>query len=189
MRRLLFIAGAGAILGTSAALFHISYGVETLEDRLAGLNRQIVAEQQAIRVLRAEWAYLNRPDRLAELAAAHTELTPMQPDQIIETVRVIPAPLPGVDSPGDAEALMSLVEMPGFGALPVPPRRPGSRATAPAATRTAEAATGAGAAPRVRPAAPAPADAAAAVPVSAGSADPMAALIATVGAEGGGGGR
>ena len=89
----------------------------------------------------------------------------------------------------DLVALMSLVEMPGFGALPVPPRRPGSRATAPEATRTVEAATGAGAAPRVRPATPAPADAAAAVPVSAGSADPMAALIATVGAEGGGGGR
>lgn len=188
MRRLLFIAGAGAILGTSAALFHISYGVETLEDRLAGLNRQIVAEQEAIRVLRAEWAYLNRPDRLADLAAAHTELTPMKPDQIIDTVRMIPAPLPGVDSPGEAEALMSLVEMPGFGALPVPPRRPGGRTTVPAVSRTVEAATGAGAAPRVRPAAPAPADAAA-VPVSAGSADPMAALIATVGAEGGGGGR
>jgi hypothetical protein len=33
-------------------------------------------------VLLAEWSYLNRPDRLAGLAARHLDLSPMTPGQL-----------------------------------------------------------------------------------------------------------
>ena len=63
-------------------LFHVKYQVQALEEELARLNAAILKEQQQIHVLRAEWSYLNRPDRIAELAARYLELEPMKPAQI-----------------------------------------------------------------------------------------------------------
>jgi len=114
-----------AVAFSAAALFRISYRVEGLEDRLSGLNRQIVAEREAIRVLEAEWAYLTRPDRLRRLAAFHTDLAPLGPDQMIEDAGRIPHPLPGVGGADDVRRLMTLVDAPGLDRLPLPPRRPG----------------------------------------------------------------
>ena len=53
----------------SGALFHTSYQVQGLGDDLAGLNRAIVQEQEAIQILKAEWSYMNDPNRIEEMAA------------------------------------------------------------------------------------------------------------------------
>ena len=53
-----------------AASIVIGTEVHDLEDRLAGIAR----EQEALHVSRAEWSYLNRPDRLEELARRHLDL-------------------------------------------------------------------------------------------------------------------
>ncbi len=49
------------------ALFNITFKVEQLEAELNQLNKQILKEQKAVHVLRAEWSYLNRPDRIEAL--------------------------------------------------------------------------------------------------------------------------
>lgn len=78
-RSTLFWLVAAILVG--CGLYQLKYEVQAKEERLARLNRQIQLEQEAIHVLNAEWAFLNRPDRLAELANRHLEMTPVAPAQ------------------------------------------------------------------------------------------------------------
>ena len=50
------------------ALFNIKFKVEQLDNDLSQLNKQILKEQNAVHVLRAEWSYLNRPENIENLA-------------------------------------------------------------------------------------------------------------------------
>lgn len=63
-------------------LFQLKYAVQARETELAALNRELLASKEAVQVLRAEWSYLSRPDRIAALAARHLALAPMTPDQV-----------------------------------------------------------------------------------------------------------
>ncbi|MFQ5983893.1 MAG: hypothetical protein ACE5LL_00075 [Alphaproteobacteria bacterium] len=71
------------LVGTMAvALFELKYEVQRLEDELAALDRDLLKSQGTIHVLRAEWSYLNRPDRLKDLAIRHLDLEPVTGAQI-----------------------------------------------------------------------------------------------------------
>ena len=110
-----------ALTGVAAVvLVQVSAEVRGLEDELSGLNAEIVAERETIRVLRAEWVYVNRPEWLGRLADDVTDLAPMLPQQIAQSVAEIPMPSP---DPGDGVPL-ALIDVPGFNAVPVPVRRP-----------------------------------------------------------------
>ena len=76
---MLWVAVIGAMAG---GLFHLKHEVQRVEDELAGVDRDLLASQEAIQVLRAEWSYLNRPERLSALASRHLDLEPLAPDQI-----------------------------------------------------------------------------------------------------------
>ena len=78
-RSTLFWLLAAILIG--CGLYQLKYEVQAKEERLARLNRQIQLEQEAIHVLNAEWAFLNRPDRIADLANRHLELTQVVPTQ------------------------------------------------------------------------------------------------------------
>lgn len=86
---------AGLVASASFVLFHTSYEVQALDQKLGSLNHEIRREQEAIRVLRAEWAYLNQPARLRTLGEQFSPLAPIRPSQVIASVEQIPAPLPG----------------------------------------------------------------------------------------------
>ncbi|MBO6782171.1 MAG: hypothetical protein JJ899_02700 [Alphaproteobacteria bacterium] len=64
------------------ALFHVSFEVSALDDRLAALNKDIRDDREAIHVLRAEWSFLNQPERLEELARRHLDLMPVAGNQL-----------------------------------------------------------------------------------------------------------
>ena len=66
----------------SSGLFQLKYAVQEREDQLTSLNRDLIASEKAVHVLNAEWSYLNRPDRIAGLAARHLDLVPMAPGQV-----------------------------------------------------------------------------------------------------------
>jgi hypothetical protein len=68
----------------SLAFYRLAYEVQQLENRLAETNRGIMIEHNAIDVLRAEWAYLVRPDMLQERAARHLNLAPIAAHQVID---------------------------------------------------------------------------------------------------------
>lgn len=167
----------------SAALFYISQEVQDLRRDLGGLNGDIAEERDSIRVLRAEWAYLNRPEWLEELAEeAELDLAPIRGGQIIASVDTIPMPLP--DSPrasaaqqaaapftvawsGSPVTVAVLGAPAGYQAMPLPMRRPpeepplmfaGIAGHAPAEPVAVAPAAAAAAVPQsVAPAAPAPA--------------------------------
>ncbi|MBL4721802.1 MAG: hypothetical protein JKY20_11825 [Alphaproteobacteria bacterium] len=65
------------------ALFHITYKVEQLEHQLTTLNKEILEEQNAVHVLKAEWSFLGRPERIEELRRQFLpELQPLRTTQI-----------------------------------------------------------------------------------------------------------
>ncbi len=79
-RATLFWICLAALVGFG--LFHVKYKVQELEEELGRLNADIMREQETLHVLRAEWAFLNRPERLEDLNARFLHLGPLTPAQI-----------------------------------------------------------------------------------------------------------
>ncbi len=73
---------------TAFAMFVVSYRVKGLEDELAAVVQARATSERSIHVLRAEWTYLTRPERLSELALRNLVLAPAVPRQVVafETV-------------------------------------------------------------------------------------------------------
>jgi cell division protein FtsL len=128
----LFWLGLAGAAG--AVLFQTSYEVQELEEQLAAVNRKIVAEQEAIQVLKAEWSYLNDPTRLETLARTHLALRPTDARQFIASLDVIPMrPAPAAPDAGPAPLPpMAGLQSPAKPASPAP-----AKAAAPAATPAA----------------------------------------------------
>jgi len=53
--------------------YRVNYATQEAMNRVADLEEAIAAEREALAVLNAEWAYLNRPDRLRALVAENAE--------------------------------------------------------------------------------------------------------------------
>lgn len=68
----------------AAGLFTLKDQVRRLEGRLAEVRTSLGKERQEIGRLRADWAILEEPERLARLAAEHLHLQPAQPGQIVD---------------------------------------------------------------------------------------------------------
>ena len=77
------LSTVAAIMAVS--LFHVKYKVLELEKERASVNKQIVSSQDAIHVLKAEWAHLNNPQKLSMLNARHLKLKPPRSPQIMSS--------------------------------------------------------------------------------------------------------
>ena len=97
-----------AMLGVG--LFQVKYAVQTKERELRTVNRQITADREAMRVLEAEWSYLNDPVRLADLTRRHTDLAPVMAGQIATFEGLAPRP---ADIDETAPGLPPLAAVPG----------------------------------------------------------------------------
>ncbi len=96
MRRGVLISGLAVTGVVAVGLYSLSYEVQRLDSELKGLGREIMAEHEAIEVLRAEWAYLNQPAVLERSANRHLSLGPIAPGQIasLGELPVRPGPAP-----------------------------------------------------------------------------------------------
>lgn len=79
------------ILPVALGLFYVKHIVENLEEDLTALEKSISSDKDEIHVLRAEWAYLSRPERVQKLANDYLELEPASGSQIAD-VKAIPFP-------------------------------------------------------------------------------------------------
>ena len=82
MKRPLTVLAFVLIGLVALGLYQLKYEVMRLEGRKADYDRAIAAEREAIQVLKAEWSYLNRPQRLDELAERHLDLAPVEVRQL-----------------------------------------------------------------------------------------------------------
>ncbi|WP_137702193.1 cell division protein FtsL [Marimonas lutisalis] len=84
MRTLLYIVTAMVVIGLAFWAYHENYKTQEALTETETLQRDIGAARARLGMLRAEWAYLNRPDRLRELAEINFErlgLLALSPDQ------------------------------------------------------------------------------------------------------------
>jgi len=102
--RPLGIAGFALVAVLAFGLFTLKYEVRGLEAELEQLERQADADQEAIRVLGAEWSYLNRPERLAALSARYLPLSVVSARQI-GSIELLPRRISVAAEGGDGDAL------------------------------------------------------------------------------------
>jgi hypothetical protein len=135
---------------SGAALFHTSQKVTDGRTKLEALAARTAKESEALRVLEAEWAYLNQPGKLEKLVKQYLDLAPLKGKQFgkVEdfaerTKEAIASALPA------AEAEKAPVEKPVVKIIPA--------ATPPAAKPAPKRPVEASAAPKPAAKAPAPA--------------------------------
>ncbi|MFN8984616.1 MAG: hypothetical protein ACK5X9_19135 [Alphaproteobacteria bacterium] len=134
--------------GAGLHLYQVKHSVSVLDRELHKVNRQTEEVRERTQILHAEWALLNEPDRLRQVAQRHLALEPMAPAQFIreaELERRLPAarPFAGPPSlfgppempPSVPEALM--VPSP-LAAAPAPPAAAPARPDAPPRQAQAE---------------------------------------------------
>jgi hypothetical protein len=83
MKNLLYFFSAVVLVILAFWAYRVNYETQQAEARVEDLRFQIARERENIAVLRAEWAYLNRPDRLRELAELYfpdLKLMPLNPE-------------------------------------------------------------------------------------------------------------
>lgn len=111
-RRFLVLAAAMLAVAAGTALFRVSQQVQEAEDRAGELSRAVVSEQEAIRVLNAEWDYLNRPDRIEQLAQEHLHMRLPQVKQMEGSAADLPETFtPPQEEKADIETQPAAVEI------------------------------------------------------------------------------
>ena len=100
MRSLLYILAAMAVMGLGFWSYQENYKTRDAISEVRGLHAQIGRAHERLGMLRAEWAYLNRPDRLSDLAELNFDrlgLLPLMPNafgQVNQIIYPVPDALP-----------------------------------------------------------------------------------------------
>ncbi len=84
MKAFLSVLAALGVMALAFWAYRENYATQAVLDDVERLEREIAETREALSVLRAEWAYLNRPDRLRDLAELNFDrlgLLPLLPEQ------------------------------------------------------------------------------------------------------------
>lgn len=98
MRSFLFVLAGLAVMGLAFWSYQENYKTRDALSEVRSLHTQIGSNYERLGMLRAEWAYLNRPDRLSDLAELNFDrlgLLPIMPDAFGRVDQII-YPLPDV---------------------------------------------------------------------------------------------
>ncbi len=79
-----------AAIFSGGGLFWTSQNVQHAEEQLRDLRHASQKEAQALRVLHAEWDYLNRPDRLEVLAQDYLGYAPLAVENVMDDAARLP---------------------------------------------------------------------------------------------------
>jgi hypothetical protein len=109
MRAVLHILTTIAVIALAFWAYRENYATQQALSEADKLHANIRAAHSRLAVLKAEWAYQNRPDRLRDLAEINFErlgLLPLHPDQFgrVDEVAYPPAPLLPITNPVDVSS-------------------------------------------------------------------------------------
>lgn len=91
MIRLSTILWVITIALSAFGLYSVKFQVQTIRSQIADVSHELDMERESLNVVAAEWAYLNRPDRLEKLAATYLSSKEVGVDQVAD-VQAIPFP-------------------------------------------------------------------------------------------------
>lgn len=100
-------------------LYQVKYEVQRLEEELRQVRGDIRRDRVALHVLEAEWAYLNRPERLERLAEKHLDMGPAGAQQVA-AVTALPPRI------ADGDSALASAGAAGPDGMPLPRARPWS---------------------------------------------------------------
>ena len=89
MWRLMHFAAIGALVASAVYVYSIKYQTIWWSEQIVKTRHTVEREQDAINILRAEYAFLTRPERLQTLADKQLDMQPLALNQIVK-----PADLP-----------------------------------------------------------------------------------------------
>jgi len=102
MRPVIYVLSFIAVLGLGFWAYREHYQTREALGDVSALQTEITNLREALALQRAEWAYLNRPDRLRELSTLNFDrlgLMPLQPGQFGDIAQVAyPAAEPFFDA-------------------------------------------------------------------------------------------
>ena len=84
MRTFFFLLSISTVMGLAFWAYAENYRTQAAVNEVERLNREIGHARARLAILKAEWAYLNRPDRLRDLAELNFDrlgLLPLAPEQ------------------------------------------------------------------------------------------------------------
>jgi hypothetical protein len=115
MRSVLYVLSFLGLIALGFWAYRENYATQARLKEVEALQRQIVGLREALSVQRAEWAYLNRPGRLRELATANFDrlgLLPMEPSQFGQAAQIAyPQPeLPDISFTTDVQGSLTATE-------------------------------------------------------------------------------
>jgi len=99
MLRFLNIVAILALMGSAVYAYTIKYQTSYRAEQIAKTRLEIKNERDAIAVLRAEWSFLTRPERVQELADRYLDLQALSVGQIV-SAQSLPDRASRVDSIG-----------------------------------------------------------------------------------------
>lgn len=97
MRSVLYLLIAMVVMSLAFWAYRENYRTQDALSEMEGVRREISGLREQLVVLRAEWAYLNRPARLRELVALNADklnLGPITSDQFVESSKIDYPPPP-----------------------------------------------------------------------------------------------
>lgn len=103
MRTFVFLVTSLTIIGLAFWAYRENYETQSAMREVRKLQRQISDARERLRILNAEWAYLNRPERLQELVNmnfARLELVPLVSEQF-SAISQIPYPVQTIAAAGE----------------------------------------------------------------------------------------
>ncbi|MBX6426543.1 MAG: hypothetical protein IRZ09_11550 [Variibacter sp.] len=125
--RVLHALVIAALVVSAAWVYKIKFDATSQAEQVSKLRAEIRRERDAMAILRAEWAQLDRPERIQALAQRHLTLRPADVSQFDPLDKLPERPRPLVP-PGTADPIGAIIES--FadaealtGTLPDPARR------------------------------------------------------------------
>jgi cell division protein FtsL len=124
--RLLNLLVIAALVFAAAYVYRIKFQSTLQAERVAKLRTEVQREREAVAALRAQWAKLDSPRRIQDLARRHLTLQPIVPTQFGRFDRLPERP-PQIIRRGNDDPIAAILEMisppapPVTGSIPAKP--------------------------------------------------------------------